>query len=112
MASLKLPAWIRKYIRNYYLMTALAFVVWMLFFDSNNMLVQWNNRKELHELLEQKAYYEEETARNRAMVKELTNPDDQRALEKFGREKYLMKRESEVIYLIIPETETSAKEKV
>ncbi len=105
MAAFTLPVWFKKFIRNYYLTTGLAFVVWMLFFDSNNMMVQRQNRRELQEWLDQKAYYETETARNRAAVKELTNPNDQRALEKYGREKYLMKREREEIFLIIPETQ-------
>jgi cell division protein FtsB len=84
-------------------MVGVVFIVWMLFFDSNNMMNQWRNYKELQELLQQKEFYESETARNKVLVDQLTNPNDKRALEKYGREKYLMKKDREEIFLIIPE---------
>jgi cell division protein DivIC len=97
---------VKRFLRNYYLPTLLFFVVWMLFFDSNNAMNQLNNRAELMQLLQEKEYYESEIAKNKAMVQSLTNPKDTRALEKFGREKYLMKKPNEEIFLIIHEGET------
>jgi len=92
-----------RLIRNYYLMSGLVFIVWMLFFDSNNLMNQLHNQADLQELLQQKAFYQDEISRNKTLVDELTDPNDRRALEKYGREKYLMKKEREEIFLIIPE---------
>lgn len=99
----KIPHWAKRIVKNYYLMVGLVFVVWMLFFDSNNVMNQLRSSAELDDLLQQKAFYESETASNKALVEQLTNPDDKRALEKYGREKYLMKKDREEIFLIIPE---------
>jgi cell division protein DivIC len=99
----KIIHYLKPLVRNYYLMTGLFFVVWMIFFDSNNILTQRKNQKILKELVQQKEYLERGIASNKAMVRQLTNPKDQRALEKFARENYLLKRPNEDIFLIVKE---------
>jgi cell division protein DivIC len=99
----KIFHFLKPLFRNYYLMVGLAFIVWMVFFDSNNLIVQFQNRRVLKNLVQQKQFYENEIIRNKAMVRDLTNPKDTRALEKYGREKYLMKRPNEEIFLIVKE---------
>jgi cell division protein FtsB len=96
--------WLKPLVRNYYLMTGLVFVVWMIFFDSNNMISQFRNRRDLKELVQQKQFYVNEITKNKAMVRDLTNPKDKSALEKFAREKYLMKRPNEEIFLIVKDS--------
>jgi cell division protein FtsB len=99
----KIFRFLKPVVRNYYLMTALAFIVWIIFFDSNNVISEYRNHNELKGLVQQKQYLESEIAKNKAMVHNLTNPKDLRAVEKFAREKYLMKRENEEIFLIVNE---------
>jgi len=98
---------LKRFVRNYYLLTGVAFAVWMLFFDSNNMISQVRNRSELKALLQEKKYYQDETSKNKAMVQAITNPKDKSAVEKWGREKYLMKKPNEEIFLIIHEKEAT-----
>jgi cell division protein FtsB len=93
--------------RNYYLLTGIVFFVWMLFFDSNNFINQYKNRQELKQLLAEKQYYVDEIKKNKDMVDALTDSKDTRALEKWGREKYLMKRPNEQIFLIIHEEDST-----
>lgn len=95
---------IKPVIRNYYLITGIVFAVWMIFFDSNNIITQYRNRRELKQLMQEKDRYESEIARNKAIVQKLTDPADKRALEKFARENYHMKRPNEEIFLIIKDT--------
>lgn len=85
-------------------MTGLVFVVWMIFFDSNNMISQYRNRRDLKELVQQKQFYVTEIAKNKTLVHDLTNPKDKSALEKFAREKYLMKKPNEEIFLIVKDS--------
>lgn len=92
---------IKPFIRNYYLMAILFFVVWMVFFDSNNMIRQVDSQTELSKLKKERDFFAEEIAKNKALIKDLTNTQDPRALEKYAREHYLMKRENEDIYLIV-----------
>lgn len=85
---------------NRYLLAIAAFLVWMFFFDRNDVVHQIRKTQELKELNEKIQYYEEEIARSETELQGLQN--DPAILEKYAREKYLMKRENEDIYLFDP----------
>jgi len=90
-----------KLLKNKYFFTALAFLVWMIFFDNHNFISQRKLTRELKENKNIKAYYLEEIRKDSIAALELmTNMDN---LERFAREKYLMKRDNEDIFLIIKE---------
>jgi cell division protein DivIC len=101
----KIIIFLKPFVRNYYLMTAIVFIVWMVFFDSNNVITQLSNRRVLKDLMQKKRYYESEIAQNKMLVKQLTNQKDLRPIEKYAREHYLLKRPDEDIFLIIREGE-------
>ncbi len=88
---------------NKYFLSASIFVAWMLFFDRNDLMSQYDYRTELRKLQEEKDFYTKETELVKKTLGELTT--DQTKLEKFAREKYLMKKENEDVYVIIPERE-------
>jgi len=91
-----LPAWLK----NKYFLSAGAFVAWMLFFDPKDSFTQIQLQKELKELQVSKAWYQKEISKESIEIQQLkTNPA---TIEKYAREKYLMKRENENIF-IIPE---------
>lgn len=97
--SLKIPS----FLKNKYVLTLLAFLIWMLFFDQNNLISQYRLTKKVDELQEKKEFYQEQIKKDRKAARELkTNIN---TLEKYAREKYLMKREDEDIFLIIEEEE-------
>ena len=88
--------------RNKYLLCALAFVVWMLFFDRNDMLSQYEYSSEVSKLKDEKAFYEQETNQVKKDLKELTS--NLKMAEKFAREKYVMKKDNEDVFVIVEET--------
>lgn len=88
-------------IRNKYFITALAFLSWMLFFDRNDLLSQYEYRSQLKKLQAEKEFYLKESAKAIKDLNELTT--DKAKLEKFAREKYLMKKENEDVFVIITE---------
>lgn len=92
------------HLKNKYIITSIAFVVWMLFFDRNDFISQYNYRQQLDHLLSDKEYYVQEIAQNKADMHELMS--DKAHLEKFARERYLMKKENEEIFLILPESKS------
>lgn len=92
---------ILKLILNKYFLTFLAFIVWMVFFDNNNLLRQRQLREELGELYKTKQFYITETSKNKDLILKLEN--DKETIEKIAREKYLMKRDSEDVFVVIPE---------
>ena len=95
-------------LKNYYVIVTVVFVVWMIFFDNDNLISQYNQRQELKNLQLQKKYFTDEIDRNRDITTSLVR--DEQELERYAREKYLMKRPGEDIYLIIPEKKPSEKE--
>ncbi len=90
-----------KFIRNKYSITFLVFLVWLLFFDNNDIITQIGNVQQLNELKAEKVRYQGEIEKTRQALYELTsNPE---ALEKFAREKYLMKKDNEEVFVIVEE---------
>jgi cell division protein DivIC len=85
-------------LRNKFLLAITAFVVWMLFFDRNDVFTQMQRRSELNELKQSKAYFEKQIAENRKFSKDLQF--NAQAIEKYAREKYLMKRDNEDLFII------------
>jgi len=89
------------YVRNKYIMTVVVFLVWMTFFDENNFISLAENRWKLAELQDEKEHYMHEINESAADLKLLQN--DKELLEKFARERYLMKKENEEIFVFAVE---------
>lgn len=94
---------IYPYVRNKYIMTTLVFVVWMTFFDENNFISQVQNQMKLSELEADRDHYVAEIEQSAEDLKLLQN--DKELLEKFARERYLMKKENEEIFVFATEEE-------
>lgn len=88
-------------IRNKYYLTLIVFFIWMLFLDRNDFISQYSYRSTLRQLEKDKLYYMEEIEKVKADLDELST--NQVKLEKFAREKYLMKRDNEDIFVIVRE---------
>ncbi len=84
--------------RNFYWVTGLSFLVWMIFLDSNDLISRFKLSSKLRSLENQKEYYQtkiKEVEKDRLEL--MTNRE---LLEKFAREKYLMKKDKEDIFII------------
>lgn len=91
-----IPAWLK----NKYFISLAAFTVIMLFLDKNDFFTQRERRRELRELQLSKKYYTTEIATESKELEALKRSPA--TLEKYAREKYLMKRDDEDLY-IVPE---------
>ncbi len=86
------------FLTNKYLLVSAFFVVWMLFFDQRDFFQQREKMADLKKLETQKKYYQHEIEKaNKELADIQNNPA---ALEKFARERYLMKKDGEDIYII------------
>lgn len=90
-------------LKNKYFISGLAFLVWMSFFDRNDMISQLEYRSQVNKLKDEKEFYTKEIAQVEKDLTELTT--NQQKLEKFAREKYLMKRDNEDVFVIVEEKE-------
>lgn len=97
---MKLLTHIPDWIKNKFFIAIAVFALVFLFFDKNDLFTQMDRKRQLRELLISKQYFTDQIATEQAILDRMrTNPG---TLERYAREKYLMKRDNEDLY-IIPE---------
>lgn len=82
---------------NRYFLVSVGFVVWMLFFDQRDYFQQKERASELNKVEAAKKYYNDEIESTKKQLNNLQN--NPTAIEKYARERYLLKREGEEVYL-------------
>ena len=82
-----------------YWVIGLSAVTWMTVFDGNNFIELIKLRSEVADLEEKRDYFKSEIIIVRKTEKELFS--NNRNLEKFAREKYLMKKDNEDLFIIV-----------
>lgn len=87
---------------NKYFLTSVAFLVWLFFFDSNNILLRLRLKDQLNELKVEKQFYLDEIHKDSILTQKLIS--DTAELERFAREKYLMKKDNEDVFLVVDTT--------
>tara|TARA_Y100000739_G_scaffold35968_1_gene27434 strand:+ start:187 stop:501 length:315 start_codon:yes stop_codon:yes gene_type:complete len=89
---------IPNYLKNKYLIAIVLFIVWITFFDNFNIIKQSKIKKNIKQLEENKKFYIQEITKDSSEYYDLLNDAEKR--EKFAREKFLMKKEDEDVYII------------
>jgi cell division protein DivIC len=87
--------------RNFYVLTLSVFAVWMIFFDSNDLISQYQMRSKLKEMEAEKVYYIEKIEEVKEEQQALLSNVDK--LERFARENYLMRKQNEDVYITVKE---------
>lgn len=90
---------IPKIFKNFYFVASAVFLIWMLFIDGNDLISQWRLSSKYSDLVKEKEYYQEKI-KEVEMDREGLMSDDE-LLEKFARERYLMKKESEDLFVVV-----------
>ena len=99
MSSLKkLLESIPKPIRNKYVLTLLIFILWIVFIDNYNIISQYKTHKKIQDLKETKEFYKKEIEKASIQLYNIKN--NTREQEKFAREKFLMKKQNEKVFII------------
>lgn len=80
-----------------WLITIAVFLILITFLDSNNVLDKIQLNKEIKELKAQKKYYIKRISQDSTIIERLK---DDVFLERYGRERYFMKKKGETIYII------------
>lgn len=87
-----------RIVTNKFLLTGIAFAIWMIYFDQNNWYIQQDRKKELKATERNIAYLNSEISRMEKEYYEMKyNPE---RLEKYARERFKMKKDNEDLYLI------------
>ena len=84
--------------KNKYILTFFIFLVWISFFDRDNLFDRYSSLKELREIESEKEQYQAKIEEDSENLKKLEDPE---YLERFAREKHLMKRDNEDLFIIV-----------
>lgn len=95
---------IPKIFKNFFLITGLMFILWIGFFDANDLITQYQRKQTLEKLEQTKKYYENEGKKIEKELKDLR--DNPQTLEKFAREKYYLRKPKEEVYILIKKDTT------
>ena len=87
-----------NYVRRHkYLITIVSFLVIIVFLDENSLIQRAQHRREIQTLTSEIEKYRNQYERDTEMLKELMNNPE--AMEKIAREKYLMKKPNEDVFI-------------
>lgn len=98
----------KKWATNKYLIATLGFLALLFFSDKNNVLDQYKLHVQYNKVKAEHAYYRHEIDEARRQYNELFS--NRQNLEKFAREKYLMKRDDEDVFVIAEPVPTTANQ--
>ena len=87
-----------KPLRNKYLIVFLLFIFWIIFLDDYNLINQNQMKSKVDDLKDQKEFYISEIKKDSTELSNLKN--DSNKQEKFAREKFLMKKDNEDLFII------------
>ena len=87
-----------KKFNNKYIIATLIFAFIIIFIDQYNIFFQIKNFKKLRAAKQQIEFYDKEIENQQNILNNLHK--DSAMMERIAREKYMMKRENEVIYVI------------
>jgi cell division protein FtsB len=93
-----IPSWLK----SKYVISLIAFLVVIVFLDKNDLFTQLDRKRELRELQQTKSHYSTQIEAEKKELEQLKN--NPATIEKYAREKYLMKRENEDLFLISPKS--------
>jgi len=91
-----LPTWSK----NRYFLSAIVFFIWMTFFDTSSILIQKNKNQEIKKLEKDIEYYKQEIKTDKEMIELLSQDSLTKELEKYFREKLLLSKTNEEIFII------------
>lgn len=94
-------------VRNKYILSIAIFVVWICFFDRNDLFTQYDRKQELNKLQASATFYEKEIKSTKKHLTELNN--DPLVLEKMARENFYMKRNGEEVFVVIDSNDKKNK---
>ena len=83
--------------RRLWLISIVLFGLLIVVFDKNNLIEAWRLKQKINALEVQETYYRQKIAEDSTVLENLKND---RYLEQYAREHYLMKRKEETIYLV------------
>ena len=95
---MKLIRNIPSLLKNKYFIAGVFFLVWMLFFDPKDIGSEYSKKGKYNELQKSEGELLEKINETKLELGQLKN--SARTIEKYAREKYLMKKDNEDLFIV------------
>lgn len=96
-----IPSWLK----NKYLLCGTAFLVWIVFLDNkNDLFSQYERLSRSRELTKNEEHLSKQITETQTELELLKN--NAQSIEKYVREKYMMKKDNEDLFILNPATES------
>lgn len=83
---------------NKYVVTLVVFIVFMIFFDNHSLISRWQTGRNIKSIENEIGFYQSEIEKNKKKMNEMQSSDE--SLEKYAREQYYLKKDSEDVFII------------
>ncbi|HNX11983.1 MAG TPA: septum formation initiator family protein [Paludibacteraceae bacterium] len=88
----------RRLLLNKYVVTLVGFFIFLIFFDNHNLISRWETSRKINSMEKEIKFYQSEIDKNKAKMNEMQTSDE--SLEKYAREQYHLKKDSEDVFII------------
>jgi cell division protein DivIC len=88
-----------KLLRNKYVIAVFIFLMWIVFFDENNLVAHHRNKLRLKALKEQRVFFRDKIEADKKKLEELKSGNNN--LEKYAREQFNMVKPDEDLFLVV-----------
>ena len=95
---MKLLTHIPSWLKNKYLLTTVSFVIWIVFFDLKDILSDFERREKLNDLQKSEQHLKQLITESHQELNLLKN--NAQSIEKYAREKYMMKKDNEDLFIV------------
>lgn len=86
---------------NKFVIAFVLFLAWIIFFDENSIVEHTATKQQLHDLEQQKEYYQKQIVSDKQKLEDLSMGKAE--LEKFAREQYQMSKPDEDVFIVVEE---------
>jgi hypothetical protein len=101
----KIAGFTNQLVSNFYVGTTTIFLVWITFFDGNDLITLFSNKLQLMDAEREIQFYQTKIDEVYSENQKLQDNND--AKERIAREKFLMKKADEDVFVIPQEKENS-----
>ena len=92
----KIPKWMK----NRYFLSVVIFCIWIIFFDTNSILVQANKRSDIKKIEDDIKYYVREIEQDQKLLNTIRTDSLTLDLEKYFREVLFLSKKNEEVFII------------
>ena len=92
----KIPKWMK----NRYFLSVVIFCIWIIFFDTNSILVQANKRNDIKKIEDDIKYYVREIEQDQKLLNTIRTDSLTPDLEMYFREVLFLSKKNEELFII------------